>query len=159
MPPTPIYRYCSADDVARLGINIAALRSIPPVDVEAAIDEASAFIDSFLKGAEYILPLTAVGPATKGAAAVIATWRLMKARGFNPEIPAHALIRVDYEDKVAWLKLFMSGAVIPDVSDSAGVPEEVSPGGVGVVVSSTQRGWYQDSRVPGVSGAFTGSRR
>jgi phage gp36-like protein len=153
MPPA-ITSYCSLEDLAKFGVGAAALRNIPPADLLAAIVSASRIIDSYLKPAEYTLPLTRVGADVQEAAAVIAAWRLMKTRGYNPNDPAHELIRTDFEDKVKWLQGIASGSVIPDVDDAGGLPEAPSPEGKPLVVSNVGRGW-QDDR----GGPFSGGRR
>src|SRR4051812_24761874 len=160
MPPTPVYEYCSLDDVTRFGVSATALRSIPAPDLKSAIVSTSRFIDSFLKAADYSLPLTRVGEDMKEAASAIADWRLLKVRGYNPDDPAHPLLRQDYLDKEAWLKMIVQGQAIPDVDDSSGSDEPPPTGGRAVVTSNESRGWSDDGSVFGANGApFTGGSR
>jgi phage gp36-like protein len=159
-PPTPITVYCSKDDVGRLGVTARALRGIPADDIDAAIVEASREIDSYLRAADYTLPLTAVGAQVKGVTAVIAAWTLIRNRVFNPDDPSYRVLESEYERRLEWLRSIRTGAVVPDVTDSAGAEEVVSPGGVGRMQSNEMRGWQQDSRDPSQPrGAFTGGRR
>lgn len=164
-PPTPIFEYCSKEDVTRLGIGKSAVKSIEVGNLEAPIEPASRVMDSYLRKAmfpetitpRYVLPLTRVGSDMKECCAVLVAWRVLKVVGYNASIPAHELVRLDYEDKIKWLEQIAAGKVSPDVDDSSDptvVVEPETPGGAPMVITNLSRGW-QD---PG-NGAFTGWRR
>jgi phage gp36-like protein len=153
--------YCTLEDLARLGLTPGALRTLSADDMTAVIASTSSLIDSYLKAGRYVLPLVAWGADIAEAAAAIAVWRLMKTRGYNPNDPAHESIRLDFEDKIAWLKMVSAGTVIPDVTQAPGTEEPPVAGLVAGarVVSSPQRGWYVDSTDVDGGGPFSGGRR
>jgi phage gp36-like protein len=150
--------YCSLDDVAGLGIGSQAIRKLPPADVKLAIRSVSRFIDTYLRAAEFPLPLSAVGEDIKQTAAVLVAWRL-KVHWYNPDVAAHALLEKDYDNAVTWLKGVANGSVVPDLTDLGGAPEEVSPQGVCRIITTEQRGWSSDLGGVNDPGAFVGRRR
>lgn len=164
-PPAPILLYCKKEDVTSLGIGKSAVKSIEVGNLEAPIEPASRVIDSYLRKAmfpetitpRYVLPLIRVGSDIKECCAVLVAWRVLKVVGFNANVPAHELLRLDYEDKIKWLEGIAAGKVSPDVDDSsdpAVVVEPEAPGGTPMVVTNQSRGWQDRG-----GGAFTGWRR
>jgi len=152
-----VAEYCTLEDLSRLGVSAGALRNLSEGDMLTVIGSTSSLIDSYLKAGHYTLPLLSWGEDISEAAAAIAVWRLMKTRGYNPNDAAHEAIRLDFEDKISWLKMVASNSVIPDVEDSGSGsgPGLERPRGARVA-SSPQRGWQ--ATVPGEGGPFSGGR-
>lgn len=147
-------RYCTVEELQNYGLSRRVVDGMDPEKVGAALDSASALIDSYLRS-RFKLPLTAFGNDIREAAGVIAAWRILRSEGFDPTDPANETIRRDFEDKIKWLQNIASGIVTPEVTDASSGAES----GVGVssrarVVSNASRGWQGDSN----SGAFSGKR-
>ena len=152
--------YCTLEDLSRLGVSAGALRNLSEEDMHSVIVSTSSLIDSYLKAGQYVLPLVSWGEDVAEAAAAISVWRLMKTRGYNPNDPAHEAIRLDFEDKIAWLKMVASNSVMPDVTQPPGAEQPLVGRVVAgaLIVSSPQRGWYTNSDDPNWGGPFSGGR-
>lgn len=110
--------YATTDDLAAMGLPEAALEGVALVDQQAALDSASAAIDSYLR-ARYSLPLVGWGDDLKKACCQLAAYALMVRRGYNPEAGRNDVLRRGHEDAEAWLLLVAKRVLHPDISDSA----------------------------------------
>jgi phage gp36-like protein len=130
--PTP---YCTREDIERLAIRAEALEELDEADVNAVILAASVEADGYLNAA-YTLPLTAWGDDLRAHVASLVVYRLLNARGRDPE--GDPLVDQVHADAISWLKGVASGRILPpDIVDST--PDEYDGGGV--VVSQARRGW------------------
>lgn len=144
--------YATLDDLAEAGCPPAAFGSVAFTTQQRALQRASRFADSYLRD-RYNLPLEC--PYDQGlvdAVVQIATWRLMQRRGFNPNDPGDASLRVGFEDAVKWLERIANGqAQICVVQNS---PASLQP----VVGTNASRGYgglygSEDLPVVGPNGA------
>jgi phage gp36-like protein len=142
-------RYATTDDLKTFGLPAGALDG-SPIDVQKALDAASAFADSYL-GARYTLPITTTDPALTIAVCGIAAWMLMSRRGFNPDNGSDPVIRQGYEDARAWLTRVANGQAVVQVVQAQ--PESLQPD----LSSNTPRGYGDligdgSTDYPGVGG-------
>lgn len=125
--------YCQTTDLL---IPAALLSTIPSGDVTAAIEEGSRVCDSYLV-VRYELPLQplSVGPPALypadlvEAAAAIATYRMLRRRGFNPDGKQSELIRSAYDDAKQWLRDIGDGKAGLLASDAQGYGDTTTSGG------------------------------
>lgn len=149
-------RYCTAADLASLGIRAEALRDIPIPDITTAIEAAGDEIDGYL-GARYELPLRSWGSDLRRHCAKMVVYDLVTVRGFNPSRPGDEQIRLGREDALTWLAHIANGKIVPRVVDSSsGATEGTVSGGV-QVSSFESRGYTSDRN--GCGAGFTGRRR
>lgn len=144
--------YATVDDLTLIGLPAKNVTSVQSADaVEAALESASRFADSYLTS-RYVLPLVQWDGALTQAVASIAAFNIMRARGFAPGVQDAETLRIGYDYAVDWLKnvskgmATLSGATNADSaspqvgeSSSAGVVQ----GGAGNVfqLSRPTRGW------------------
>ncbi len=130
--------YATVEDFLNLGLPSGALDSTDKSTWQQAIITASAYADSFL-GDKYTLPLgRPYPPALVDAVCQIASWYLMRRRGYNPAVAggsADAIIRQGYVDATAWLVRVANGQAALTVVQA--VPESLQPD----VVTNTPRGY------------------
>lgn len=162
--------YCTAAD---LDLPQEALNELDASDITEAISRASAMVDSYL-ASRFTLPLVQVGGAWPedlvDAAAGLATYRLMKRRGYNPAAGQNDTIRQGYQDAVKYLKDVSKGDATPQVrgSNSDAVTQEgggpsssafvlQAPDGAGCTYSAEEDFWHDRPSCPGAPG--NGPRR
>jgi len=104
--------YATRAELVQLGIADAALAKVSADDQDTALAAASRVADSYLIR-RFTLPLTSWGDDLKQAICDIVAYRLMKARGFNPQRSDADQLRDGYTDAIKWLK---------DVADSKATP-------------------------------------
>ena len=125
--------YCEPADLNTLGVQEAALASIPdPVKV-AAISTSAAMMDSYfraqfseLDGAEPgYKTFTSWGDDVRRCNAILAVWDLMVIRGFSPSAGSDEVLRMRYEDLVGrpgqsgWLDKVAKQQVVPNLKPRA----------------------------------------
>src|SRR5690606_20883825 len=110
--------YATLAQLVQVGINADALADVPDADRQAALDVASAFVDSYLR-ARYTMPLVAWGGELTRATCIVAAYDLLTARGYAPSEGQDNVVRARYEDVLAWLRDVSAGEVTPDITDSA----------------------------------------
>ena len=103
--------YATRAELYVLGLPAAALTGVATADQDLALNAASSFCDSYLRG-KYGLPIVAPSYALKLCVCQIAAYRLMIARGFAPESPDDVL-KTGHEDALAWLKDCAKGIASP----------------------------------------------
>lgn len=127
--------YATIADLESAGLPPGALASVP-YDVQMkALERASRVADTYLRD-RYTLPLACpIDQSLVDAVVQIAAWRLMSRRGFDPNSPGDATIRVNYEDAVKWLTRIANGQAQICVTQSHPVSYQPQVG------SSSPRGW------------------
>jgi phage gp36-like protein len=108
--PVTLTAYATLQDLQDLGIapQFFTGKLAPTSDaVTKSLNNAFSYINSIIGVSDKItLPLTPpYDPNLVQANCNIAVWNLLAARGYNPENPADAHIRVRYEDTMNWLKM------------------------------------------------------
>lgn len=152
--PTPITVYAAKADLPT-AINAAALAGVDDPTKDAALQQASSVIDSYLRD-RYTLPLLQAGNDIKRACLVMAVYYVMVARGYNPEAGGDPGIEKRYNDALAWLKLVAQGTVTPDITDSSPGGTEGVPPAAPIVISSAQRGFSSRGDPNGKTWPFQG---
>ncbi len=129
--------YATRTKLTQLGLPTAALADVSTTDQDAALDGASGIADGYLRK-RYSLPLATYGDDLTTHVCSIAAWLILKTRGFNPEDPADAAIRMGYEDAIEWLESVAAGDIDPqNVTDATPTTAK----GVAQAWSDTERGW------------------
>ncbi len=136
MPDYPAgHSYASSSDLDEAGLPSGVLAGLAAGTIDRALERASRSADAYLRD-RYNLPLSApYDQSLVDAVCQLASWRLMQRRGFNPNTPGDAVIRVGYEDAIAFLKRVANGQAQLDVVQAS--PEAEQP----LVSSSTPRGY------------------
>lgn len=127
--------YASLADLAALGLPPHALAGVEAADQYAALEAASALVDSYLRG-RYPLPLLSWGRELTRVTAIIAAYDLMSRRGYDPNRPGDENLRLRYEDAIRWLEGVAAGRIDPQV----GVAPPDEPGGA-VWAKTSSRRW------------------
>lgn len=122
--------YATRDELASLSVASRALAKIPAEQQDAALNAASRLADGYLN-MRYRMPLTLWGDDLKQAVCDIAAFRLMKARGFNPESADAEMLQEGERQAIKWLEALAAGKINPvGIRDS-------EPSGVNVEDSTT----------------------
>lgn len=108
--PVPLNAYASLQDLYDIGIapQFFTGKLAPTVDaITKALNNAFSYVNSIIGVSDKItLPLIApYDPNLIEANCAIAMWRLLAARGYNPENPADEHIRMRFDDANKWLKM------------------------------------------------------
>lgn len=134
-------RYATTTDLARIGIAANTLASIETAAKEDALDACSSLADGYLSG-RYTLPLSAWGDDLRLHVAGMAAFRLLAARGYDPNRGADAAIRLLWEDAIRWLERVAAGTVTPaGITDATLEEAEELPSFA--MVTNTSRGWQR----------------
>lgn len=133
--PIAAASYATLEDLQEAGMPLGAIGSVPLKTQEKALERASRYADTYLRD-RYTLPLAApFDQSLVDAVVQIASWRLMQRRGFNPNTPGDATIRMGFEDAENWLKRIANGQAQLCVTQS--YPQSYQP----QVGSAAPRGW------------------
>ena len=133
--------YATPADLYTLGIPLSAVSGIDAATLHGALAAASDMIDSAL-GNIAGLPLTVWGADIRRAAAIIAAYDVLTARGVNPDVDAG--VRERYLDIVGrpgmsgWLGQVANGKLTPPGIIDA-TPNELESGAD--VATQDLRGW------------------
>jgi phage gp36-like protein len=103
--------YAKRRDLALLGIQEGALDDATVEKLAANLLSATSDVDDALNTI-YTLPLTTWPSSLKQRASDIATWRVMKAIGFQPQ-GSDEVIRLSFEDAVKWLEKVAQRKIVP----------------------------------------------
>ena len=132
-------RYASTTDLGRLGVATQALSGLDAATREDALDACSSLADGYLSG-RYTLPLSAWADDLRLHVAGMAAFRLLAARGYDPNRGADAAIRMLWDDAIRWLERVSSGSVTPaGIVDAT--PEEQEEIPHVAAVTNASRGW------------------
>jgi phage gp36-like protein len=110
--------YANLDDLAAYGAPAATLAKIDGDQKARALEQASAELDVHHEAARFELPLASWGTALRTRTCLVATWHLIRWRGFNPEAGSDIAIRTAYEDAIKAAKTGFD----PEIVDAT--PEE-----------------------------------
>lgn len=132
------------DEFAKLGVPASSFPSTITDAVKTAnIVSASGVVGGYLSK-RYTFPLVQWGDDVRWAVAAIATFLLLKLRGFNPDNPADQLVVKAYDDALAWCREVAKGLVEPsDIIDGSASENDAAP----LVSSETALGWLLPSSV------------
>lgn len=123
--------YATLDDLKNIGISPGFFTGdlSPSTDaINQSLNNAKAYIDSIISVSDKItLPLAEpYDPNLVQSNAAIAMWNLLAVRGYNPDNPTDAHIRIRWEDAVKWLDKIANGrAKLMQVTQNR--PEGVQP--------------------------------
>lgn len=137
-------------DLTRLGLPAGALTNVPSPSQQAALDAASAKVDTYLRS-RHELPLVQPYPEEIiEAECVLAGWTILTTKGHNP-IGFDETFQTRYNMTIRWLEQLASGAVhLAETADSSpneneGAPQTNSRGPTatysGTIETNTPRGW------------------
>lgn len=130
--------YATITDLSTYGASNATFGSLTTGEKQAAIDAASAEADGYLR-ARYPraeLPLQTYDAALTIAVVKIATFELVRKRGFNPNAGSDAVIVKAADDARKWLTQLARGETsIVGAADPTTVTEQPR------VISGPLRGW------------------
>ncbi len=127
-----------------LGIDSYALNQQPDASLQAALDAASARIDSAL-GTQFTLPIVAPYPMDIiECECVIASWTALMVLGYNPGTGnTDTNIKERYLQWMEYLNKVSKGELVPNVVDS-GTSGSASYGASGpTVITATSRGYSE----------------
>jgi phage gp36-like protein len=110
--------YATLSDLTTFGLPATALGSVSTSDQQAFLEAASAEMDEFL-GARYALPLLAWPVSFNQYCAVIAAYRLMVRRGYNPASGADPNFEKSFKWALDQLRLIQNQQLHPRVTPSA----------------------------------------
>lgn len=129
--------YLTEAEYLQLELPDDALEGVASATIEAAIAWASSQANSYLRK-RYTLPLTQYGDDLKQQVAALATWQLMRKRGFQPGSGADESVVLAKDDAMRWLKDIARGhAELDDAIDSTpAVDEEGSLAATGNAAAS-----------------------
>jgi phage gp36-like protein len=131
-------------EFGNLGVAASAFpTSITDTVKTAQIVAASGVVAGYV-GKRFTFPLAQWGDDIRSAVAAIATFTLLKLRGFNPENPADQLVVKAYDDAIAWCRDVAKGLVEPsDIIDATPTEDDAAP----LVLSDAIAGWSLPSTV------------
>lgn len=128
--------YSSVAEFRAQAINPAALSDISDSVIQSALDSASEELNGFFKK-RYSFPIISVGSDVKRKEIDIATYLVLKGRGYNPAVGADTTIRDDYLDAIKWAQAVAKGESEPNIVDSTPTDDEGGP----IVTSQAAVGW------------------
>ena len=110
-------QYFDGDDIARYGVNGAALAGIPSQDITDVCLAVSEEADAAFRS-RYNLPLLDWGTDVRSQLARIAAYELLVVRGFNPELAADQNLLARADAARAWLRGVARQEMQPNVTAS-----------------------------------------
>lgn len=113
--------YASATDLGNFGVPTIAFGQLTVAQQNAALAGASATMDSYFR-ARYALPFVSFGVEVVECCCVLAAYRAMHMRGFNPAGGADTNFVKRYELAMQWLKDVKEQLVHPDVVANSSLP-------------------------------------
>jgi len=106
---------------------------------QAALNAASDLLDGYL-AAQFDLPILAPYPQDViEFECIVASYRLLANRGYNPATGADPNILEQYQQKLRWAEAVSRGEIVPNIVDSS---TDASLGGP-FVITSAQRGFSE----------------
>lgn len=113
--------YASEADLGNFGVPTIAFGQLTPAQKSAALASASATMDSYFR-ARYALPFVSFGTDVVECCCVLAAYRSMHMRGFNPAGGADKNFLDRYNLSMQWLRDVKAQMVHPDVVVNASLP-------------------------------------
>lgn len=112
--------YATSSELYALGLPAAALTGVDSAAITLQLEAASSFCDSYMRG-HWGCPIPSPSYALKLCVCQIAAYRLLCARGFNPEA-MDGVVRQSYNEALAWLKDCAKGIANPQEASSDATP-------------------------------------
>lgn len=134
---------------ADMSVPSKALADMSSDTVANALARASSMADGYVRK-RYNLPLQDWTQSLTQAVADIATWIVMKNRGFNPDAESSKTIQGAYRDALEWLESVSNNEIDPQFVDATGAGQNES--GTGNTVSEKAFAYYS-----GTGGGWGGS--
>ena len=137
----------TAADVRKWGIAGSAFDDIDDKQLQDDCDQSWDEVEGYLRangGIGLPLPADKVPLTLKQKACVLMSWNMMCVRGFDPTSSTDTVIRMRYEDALAWLEKVAAGKIQPIPFTADGNLDDATPDveeGGAVVVSEDDRGW------------------
>jgi phage gp36-like protein len=137
--------YAQIADLAKLGIQAAALSSLDNATKQAALDATAEQMDGYFR-ARFALPtnmpgwqsFTSWGVDVTRINVIMAVYDLMVVRGYNPAAAADEGLRLRYKDCLEWLRGVARQEIQPNVTPK----QHESPGyDQPTIDSHAARGW------------------
>lgn len=113
--------YASEDDLGMCGAPPEALKKIGPEERQRALYQASRFADTRI-AARYPMPLVSWGDDLTQIVCVIASFRLICFRGWNPADPANAGFVMMYNEAVKTLNMVAQGLATLNLPETSPGP-------------------------------------
>ncbi len=141
--------YAAIADLTTYGVPSTALGTLTAAQQNAALDAAAGTVDEHIAG-RYQLPLANPIPLVfTEMTCVIAAWRLINVRGYNPNAPGDQALRTRYLDAMDQLGKIQRQALHPIAAAQSTGPAEgaqptvLSSSVVDMSTGATQpnRGW------------------
>lgn len=131
--------YAQPSDLISYCTNAKSLDGVPVQVQRAALEAASREFDNHVKSifTEAGLPLTDWDDSVREKVCMVAFYRIMKTRGFDPNRGTDALIVKDKDDALYWMLRVSRQEIRPRM---VGQPAERKPVNQPVVRSKPQRG-------------------
>jgi phage gp36-like protein len=110
--------YASIVDLNNFGLPASAYGSLTDGQINAQLEAASEEIDGYAQprfgppGANGLV-FQAWPDSITMAACDIASWKLLKLRGFNPMAGADVAVQATYQDRITWLVRLQKGMISP----------------------------------------------
>lgn len=104
--------YATRTDLTTLGLPPAALTPVTTSDQDAMLAYASGLVDSYI-GNRFRLPITTWGMDITKATVEIASYLIMKRRGWNPGAADAEQIKLAYDETMNWLVSVRDGVATP----------------------------------------------
>lgn len=113
--------YATLDDLDACGVPPDALSDIGPVEKQRALYQASRTVDSRI-AARYTLPLVSWGDDLIQIVCMIAAFRLLSFRGWNPSDPANGGVVMMYNEAMKTIAQVAQGNYTLSIVDTAPDP-------------------------------------
>lgn len=118
--------YATRADLVEIGLTARALQGISNTEQDAALDAASAKINSYLSK-RFEMPLSVVDSDIKSCCVSMAAYALLTRRGFSAGVNDAEQMRLNNEDALRWLRDIANGLATPQgVTDQNGDSSNVS---------------------------------
>lgn len=129
-----------------------ALNSMSSDSIANALARASSIADGYIRK-RFNLPLQSYTQSLTQAVADIATWIVMKDRGFSPDADSTKVIQGAYRDALQWLEDVSTNEIDPSFVDATGKGQDESS----ATSTSVERSFVRySSRGTGFSGGGGG---
>jgi phage gp36-like protein len=142
-------QYATISDLRATGVTSKALVNVPDASLSAALTNASAMLDGAL-GSQFTLPLITWDEGLKQRTIDVATYLVLKTRGFNMEEPADRAVVYSWREAMQWMQRVGAGLEKPTATDSS--PTGYTP--PTQVSSLPSRNWYPPNGYRGGSSSF-----
>lgn len=129
--------YATIAQLLQFALPAEAVQGISNTVLQAELDAASTWADSYLRG-RYALPLVSFDIELTMMVCYVAAYNIMASRGYNPEQGADSIYQSRWQQALDWFKAVQRQAIHPNV-----VPQPTTDPTYGFpqVNTAPQRGW------------------